>query len=74
MNPHILTFLRLLMGALVIGSIYGLLGLGNSLIYRASGLMNFAQGEIFMLGSFVGLTFYRYLNCLLFWHLSAQLS
>ncbi len=55
-------FVRLLIGALMVGSIYGLIGLGYSLIYSASGLMNFAQGDIFMIGAFVGLTFYRYLE------------
>lgn len=55
-------FVRLLVGALMIGSIYGLIGLGYSIIYRASGLMNFAQGELFMLGAFIGLTFYKFLN------------
>jgi branched-chain amino acid transport system permease protein len=55
-------FIRFLVGALMVGSIYGLIGLGYSLIYRASGLMNFAQGDLFMLGAFIGLTFYRYLK------------
>ncbi len=62
MSMFLSTFVRLLMGALVIGSTYGLIGLGSSLIYRASGLMNFAQGDLFMLGSFVGLTFYKILK------------
>lgn len=52
----------LTVGALILGSIYGLIALGYSIIYRASGLMNFAQGELFMLGAFIGLTFYRYLQ------------
>ena len=52
----------LLVGALILGSIYGLIALGYSIIYRASGLMNFAQGELFMLGAFIGLTFYKYLQ------------
>ncbi|MEY8389173.1 branched-chain amino acid ABC transporter permease [Oscillospiraceae bacterium 38-13] len=55
-------FIRLLIGALMIGSVYGLIALGYSIIYRASGLMNFAQGDLFMLGAFVGLTFYRYIG------------
>jgi branched-chain amino acid transport system permease protein len=55
-------FIPLLIGALLIGSIYGLIALGFSLIYKASGLMTFTQGEILMLGAFLGLTFYRYLN------------
>lgn len=45
-------FLQLLLGGLMVGSIYALLGMGYSLIYRASGLLTFAQGEYFMLGAF----------------------
>lgn len=55
-------FISLLVGALMIGSVYGLIALGYSLIYRASGLMNFAQGDLFMIGAFVGLTFYDILK------------
>jgi branched-chain amino acid transport system permease protein len=50
----------------MIGGIYGLLALGYSLIYRASGLMTFVQGDFLMLGAFLGLTFYKFLN-LPFW-------
>ena len=53
-------FFQVLVGSLVIGSVYGLIALGYSLIYSASGLMTFMQGELLMLGAFVGLTFYRY--------------
>lgn len=52
----------ILIGALMIGSIYGLLGLGYSLIYKATGLMTFVQGELLMLGAFFGLTFYKILG------------
>jgi branched-chain amino acid transport system permease protein len=55
-------FIQVFIGAFVIGGIYGLLGLGYSLIYSASGLMSFVQGELLMLGSFLGLTFFRYLD------------
>jgi len=51
-----------IIGALTIGSIYALLALGYSLIYKASGLMTFVQGDLFMLGAFVGLTLYAYLQ------------
>lgn len=54
--------LSLTISALVIGSVYGLIALGYSLIYSASGLMTFCQGEILMFGAFVGLSFYRYLG------------
>jgi len=55
-------FIQLLIGALLIGSVYGLMALGYSMIYKASGLLSFTQGELLMLGAFIGLTFYRYLN------------
>jgi branched-chain amino acid transport system permease protein len=52
-------FLPLLVGALMIGAIYGLMGLACSLIYRASALMSFAQGEFLMMGAFLGLILFR---------------
>ena len=55
-------FLKLLIGALMLGGIYGLLALSYSIIYRASGLLNFAQGDMFMLGAFAGLVFNRFLG------------
>lgn len=46
----------------MIGSIYGLIAMGYSLIYSASGLLSFTQGELLMFGAFLGLTFYKYAN------------
>ena len=51
-------FLQLLVGGISVGCIYALIGLGYSLIYSASGLMSFVQGEIFMLGAYVAFTIY----------------
>ena len=51
-------FVQLLIAALLSGSIYGLIALGYSLIYRASGIMNLAQGDLMCLGGFLGYTFY----------------
>jgi branched-chain amino acid transport system permease protein len=51
-------FFTLLVNALIIGCLYGLVALGYSLIYRASGLMTFVHGEVMMLGAFFGYTFY----------------
>lgn len=51
-------FIQLLIAALLSGSIYGLIALGYSLIYRASGIMNLAQGDLMCLGGFLGYTFY----------------
>lgn len=55
-------FLQLLVTGVVMGCVYGLLALSCSLIYKASGLMSFMQGDILTLGAFLGLTFYSILG------------
>ncbi|MEJ0069053.1 MAG: branched-chain amino acid ABC transporter permease [Pseudomonadota bacterium] len=50
------SFLIQLFSGVAIGCIYGLVAIGFSMIYRAMGLVNFAQGDIVMLGAFVGYT------------------
>src|ERR1700722_8598457 len=50
MGIDVLTFAILGLGA---GAAYGLLGLGIVLIYRGSGVINFAQGAIGMIGAYV---------------------
>lgn len=52
-------FINLLMSALLSGSIYGLIALGYSLIYRASGIIDLAQGDLMCIGGFLGYTFYK---------------
>ncbi len=54
--------IRLIIGALMIGSVYGVVGIGYGLIYKASGLMSLAQGDMLMFGAFLGITFYKYLE------------
>lgn len=44
------TILQLIVSGLTVGAIYALVAVGFTLIYRASGIFNFAQGEFFMLG------------------------
>lgn len=44
--------LQLLVSGLATGSIYALAGLGFTLLWQASGLINFAQGEFVMLPAF----------------------
>lgn len=52
----------LIIAGLCLGSIYGLIALGYSLIYKASGLMNMAMGDLLTLGAFIGVTFARILG------------
>src|SRR3569833_2644036 len=49
-------YLQLIIQGLAIGSIYGLVALGFVLIINTVNVVNFAQGEFLMLGSFIGLT------------------
>ena len=35
---------------------YGLIALGFVLIYKATEMVNFAQGDVMMLGAYIGLT------------------
>src|ERR1700693_5544728 len=44
--------LQLLFTGLGVGSIYALVALGFALIYRATNVVNFAQGDFAMLGAF----------------------
>jgi branched-chain amino acid transport system permease protein len=55
-------FIRLLLSGLVTGCMYGLIGIGYSTIYRASGMMTLAQGDLFSLGAYLCWTFYRLLG------------
>jgi branched-chain amino acid transport system permease protein len=49
-------FLQLFVNGLAVGCIYGLVALGFVLIYKAGEVVNFAQGELVMLGAFVAFT------------------
>lgn len=40
------------------GSLYALVAIGLVMIYRASGVVNFAQGEFLMVGAYFGLLFF----------------
>ena len=46
------------LGGLAIGCIYSLIALGISMIIRATDILHFAQGEMLMIGSMVGLSAY----------------
>lgn len=43
-------FFQYLITGLTIGSMYGLIGLGIVLVYNASHVVNFAQGDLMMVG------------------------
>jgi branched-chain amino acid transport system permease protein len=49
-------FASLLITGLLTGAIYALVALGFVLVYKATGVINFAQGEFMMFGAFVAAT------------------
>jgi branched-chain amino acid transport system permease protein len=49
-------FLQLLVAGLTTGSFYALIALGYTMVYGIVRLINFAHGDIFMVGAFIGWT------------------
>ena len=47
-------FIQLTLNGLTLGSVYALIALGYSLVYGVLKLLNFAHGDVFMVGSFIG--------------------
>jgi len=48
------TFLQQLMNGLSLGSIYALIALGYTMVYGILRLINFAHGDVYMVGAYVG--------------------
>jgi branched-chain amino acid transport system permease protein len=48
-------FLQQLINGLTLGSIYGLIAIGYTMVYGIIGMINFAHGDIFMVGGFIAL-------------------
>jgi branched-chain amino acid transport system permease protein len=54
-------FAQQLVNGIVIGALYGLIALGYTMVYGIIQLINFAHGEVFMIGAFGGLAMWRYI-------------
>ena len=52
-------FLMTLITGILVGGIYALVALGWVLIYKCSGVLNLAMGELTLIGAYVTLTFYQ---------------
>ena len=48
-------FLQQLINGLTLGSIYGLIAIGYTMVYGIIGMINFAHGEIYMIGAFISI-------------------
>jgi branched-chain amino acid transport system permease protein len=47
-------FLQLFVNGLTLGSLYALIALGYSMVYGILKLLNFAHGDVYMIGAFIG--------------------
>ena len=48
-------FVQQLINGLTLGAIYGLIAIGYTMVYGIIGMINFAHGDIFMVGAFIAL-------------------
>jgi branched-chain amino acid transport system permease protein len=51
-------FIQVIITGIMMGGIYALVALGWTLIYKCSGVLNLAMGELTLIGAYVCLTFY----------------
>ena len=53
------TWIRLLVSGLIIGGVYSLVAIGYTLVYGILLMINFAHGDIMMIGAFAGFFFFE---------------
>ncbi len=56
MFPPVAYLLQYVVSGVTLGSIYGMIALGFTLIYNATGVVNFAQGEFVAYGALIAIT------------------
>ena len=59
--PELLTLAQLLLNGLALGAAYALVALGFVLVLNATGAVNFAQGDMVMLGGYAAVALGRVL-------------
>ena len=50
------TFIQQIVNGLVLGSMYALVALGYTMVYGVLNLINFAHGDVLMIGAMAGIT------------------
>ncbi|MCH1550561.1 MAG: branched-chain amino acid ABC transporter permease [Pseudomonadales bacterium] len=65
--------IQLLISGVSQGCVYGLIALGFVLIYKATEMVNFAQGDVMMLGAYVAITFTSIWGWPYYWAVPATL-
>src|SRR5580765_5983821 len=55
-------FIALTINGLTLGSVYALIALGYSMVYGVLKLLNFAHGDVYMVGAFIGFGMMQWLG------------
>ena len=55
-------FIQQLINGLTLGSIYGLIAIGYTMVFGIIGMVNFAHGDVFMLSAFIALIVFLFLT------------
>jgi branched-chain amino acid transport system permease protein len=55
-------FLQQLINGITLGSIYGLIAIGYTMVFGIIGMVNFAHGDVFMLSAFIALIVFLFLT------------
>lgn len=58
-------FLQQLINGITLGSIYGLIAIGYTMVFGIIGMVNFAHGDVFMTSAFIALIFLLVLTTVL---------
>ena len=69
--PDLYHYLQQLLNGLTIGSTYALIAIGYTMVYGIIGMINFAHGEVYMIGSYVAFTVIAGLAMLSLIHISS---
>jgi len=56
------TFIQQIINGMVLGSMYALIALGYTMVYGVLNLINFAHGDVMMIGAMAGLTILKYVQ------------
>jgi branched-chain amino acid transport system permease protein len=58
-------FIQQLINGITLGSIYGLIAIGYTMVFGIIGMVNFAHGDVFMVSAFIALIFFLVITQLL---------
>src|SRR5262245_65996233 len=58
-------FLQQLINGITLGSIYGLIAIGYTMVFGIIGMVNFAHGDVFMVSAFIALVAFLLLSSVL---------